>query len=365
MLELPTIQCNGQFTPPEAALIKLALNQDTVGRQQYHLTSLLAVAALNGLDYFLLSHLYDLQHTIPTHLLKKLKLYDELVERSTVLVAELCREAEARKLQLLTIKTFLRFPYADHDLDVVAVHGADLEEYEKLMVYCGWVYKPSRSELREPNKRFYYPSDQLIHRIGTKTLKIHLHRALSWNGVTYLDADAVWQRHESITVRGRSIPIPSSEDEVLIMAAHAVHENRYVLLGEILQFVRLATLKELDWTYIRQVAKHFHWERALTIFLAIVKGFLQDVSDAWGALDEQAQGMMITDGSHSLICTRRLPIFLPYWQVTSAYMNKLRCDVGSKRVRVWLRELMAYTLIDWYTSIRTVRRSRLHRISQR
>jgi hypothetical protein len=256
-------------------------------------------------------------------------------------------------IRLLPIKTFLQFPYVDDDLDIVIVDNDRLSECREILLRNGYHYLKSRSSLREPKKRFYLP------RGGDKNgLRIHLHFAVSWNGVDYLDIKRVWERRKSIKAGDYEIPIPSTEDEILIMAAHAVHENRYILLGEMLQLKLLTRDKIIDWDYITTSAKEHNWLAGLYLFLALSNEITTKISHEeavpkWLLIRLAGYNKVLRFIENSLVSRDVFandvcfPVTMPFCLTSLTFFAKFFSDLKEKRIRELGREFIAYTLVDW------------------
>lgn len=308
--------------------------------------SVLEVAGRNGVRFAILEQLRRSGVDIGPWADEHLRLDRAKLDLVASVVSKICESALSRGLPCVPIKTFMEFPYVDHDVDLLAVDQAALPEYKKLLSQTGWNYQFSKSRLREPYKYFFYPTEGLLPGAGVD-LKIHLHAALSWNGVVYLDSERLWSRCVAKTVQDASIVVPSPEDEILIMAAHAVHENRCVKLSEVVQFVRRAS-DDLDWSYIWGIAEAYHWRRALGLFLDTIHSFLRDNGVGRRPVGDAVAKQIGEVDSCSHVLRRRLPILLPCFGVTRCYMEKLMADCGQLPIGDLFREIIAYTLADWY-----------------
>ncbi len=262
---------------------------------------------------------------------------------------------EKHGIRLLPIKTFLQYPYVDDDLDIVVVDNERLDECRKILLKNGYRYLKSRSSLREPKKRFYFPKGE-----SNAGLRIHIHFAVSWNGVDYLDIKKVYERRRPWRVGGYEIPIPSLEDEILIMAAHAVHENRYILLGEMLQFRELTSGSEVDWDYIVSSARKYHWLAGLFLFLVLSNRIMQKFhhekpvpDEVLARLSKENDILRFMNNSLNLrdvfVRPVRFPVTTPFFLTSLSFFDKLFHDLKERKksARELGREFIAYTLVDW------------------
>jgi hypothetical protein len=276
---------------------------------------------------------------------------DDLVKETRELIA-LCQR---NGLNLIPMKTFLQFPYVDDDLDIILVENDNIARCRGLLEENEYRYLKSRSSLREPKKRFYFPKGE-----DNSGLRIHLHWAVSWNGVDYLDIRTVFARRREINVDGCKIPIPSVEDEILIMAAHAVHENRYILLGEMLQLQHLTQQENLNWEYILASAQSYNWSAGLYLFLVlattIMKKLNQEIPIPVSVLARLAQNSSSLHFMERSLSSwgdsgkdLRFPVIMPPFLTSFAFLDKYLLDLKEKKksAREMGRELLAYTAVDW------------------
>ncbi len=199
------------------------------------------------------------------------------------------------RIEVFPIKVYEK----DRDIDIVLVKEEDFYRARDLLMKEGFWERKTLSHLREPLKRqFVSPNLSYI---------LHLHRAISWNGIVYLDAKEIWRRREERD----GIPFPSAEDELLIMAAHSLFENLGVSPEDLLYF-RTLMKKKLNWEYIFSSAQEFNWKEGLSYFLKQVK-----------------KGRK----------------YFPFWKVCKICWTKLVRDFKSGRRKRFLWEVFAYTFL--------------------
>ncbi|WP_254863546.1 hypothetical protein [Halovivax gelatinilyticus] len=139
-------------------------------------------------------------------------------------VDDLLRE---RAIPYAVIKTNVDHPYRPWDLNVL-VPERYWERVDMLLAGRGW----ERTTLRdhplarsEPGKRLY--EHPIRH-------PVHLHREVSWNGLTYLPAETVLETR----IRDDGVSYPDPVTDATIHAAHAVFENFSIDLVECAAIVR-------------------------------------------------------------------------------------------------------------------------------
>ncbi|MCK4828974.1 nucleotidyltransferase family protein [bacterium] len=233
---------------------------------------------------------------------------------------------------VFTIKSFLPYPYIDNNIDFVVVHPVSHLAYEEILESMGYVRHRSLADIREPNKRMYVHYNE-----RSNYPKLHLHKALSWNGVNYFKINQVWERHKQIKVNGLSIPIPSPEDEILIMAAHAIFENKYITLGELIHLFYLGKTS-INWDYIKKTATNNSWHNALNLFLSTISRMGENIG--------YEVDINYMDIGFPKIAKLSFPYVLPLNRTLPATLSKLVTDIRHFRMDEVPRELFSYLIVD-------------------
>jgi hypothetical protein len=267
-----------------------------------------------------------------------------LEESTHQLIGEVLVAFERAELPLLTIKSFLPFPYADSNIDLVTIEPARVGAYRNVLYELGYKRRFSLADLREPYKRMYQASDQGKNQTYPM---LHLHRAISWNGVEYVNLPTIWQRHRLMDVGAIQVPVPSFEDEVLIMAAHAIFENKYIMLKELL-YLQWLTEHRLDWSYIVRSAGSLFWREALEAFLSTALALA-------GGLN-LAIDVKVDLPSPRGVPRLPLPYLFPFWQTFAVSWEKLRRDLASGHWRILPRQFFSYFCVDSVWMYRKARR---------
>ncbi|MCA9926728.1 MAG: hypothetical protein KC421_30380, partial [Anaerolineales bacterium] len=166
--------------------------------------------------------------------------------------------------------------------------------------------------------------------------KVHLHRALSWNGVDYLDLSAAAAHAQKWRHGGVEIPIPAAEDELLIMAAHAFFENKFITLHELF-YLTFITPQITDWPGVTAKAAHYFWEPAFSQFIAAAAVLAESV------------GLSLSLPSSVRAVPNlqvRLPYLLPLPQTFAYSWQKMWQGVKAGHWRGLPRQLFTYSLVD-------------------
>lgn len=258
-----------------------------------------------------------------------------LEENTHRLISQVLVAFERAGLPLLTIKSFLPFPYADNNIDLVAVEIASIGAYRNVLDKLGFKHWSSLADLREPYKRNYHAPER--EKENEAYPMLHLHQAISWNGIEYADLSTIWRRHRLMDVGGTQVPVPSFEDAVLIMAAHAIFENKYVMLKELVHLQWL-TAHRLDWGYIVQSAESLFWKEALFAFLSTASA----LADLLNLVVKIELDLPPVQGAPHL----PLPYLFPIRQTFAVSWSKLGQDLGSGHWRALPRQLFSYFFVD-------------------
>ena len=174
----------------------------------------------------------------------------------------------------------------------------------------------------------------------------------------YRVGDSVQEAVVKAILRGKVVLRVGDKDEILIMAAHAVHENRYILLGEILQLKLLIRNKKIDWDYIMTSAKENNWLAGLYLFLALSNKISTKISreeaiPEWFLNRLAGCNKVSRFIAHSLVSRDAFandisfPVVMPFFLTSLTFVGKFFSDLKEKNMRELGREFIAYTLVDW------------------
>lgn len=206
----------------------------------------------------------------------------------------------------LPIKTY----EDDEDIDLVLINPLQRPEAVALLQQNGYVLHNNLSKIRETDKDFYQKTGE--------PFVIHLHRAISWNTVPYLNTSTVFSRSAAT----QSYPRISPEDEFLIIVAHSIFENKYITPIEWKRYRDLER-QSLDWEYINASVRRYHWHKALSVFLTKAR--------------QQSRRFSLSE-------------------LNSATWHKFLLDVVTFRWRHVPRMLVTYSFVDNVWCYRTMRR---------
>jgi len=271
------------------------------------------------------SPLDDLPETFQNWITKLERLEQETAD----VVQHILPRFSAEHLPFLAIKSFLPFPYVDTNLDLVTARPTKVSKYVSLLKRLGYRRRWNLADLREPMKEIYGTA--------TRVLTLHVHTAISWNGVIYLPLSQVWERRRLLKMVAGTVWVPSPEDELLIMAAHALFENKTVSMHELL-YLRRLILEDLDWDYISKIVTDCGWRYGFLRFMATVNEL--------NALVEIPLQLPFPLPSVRLAPKVWLPYVIPFAHSLGITIRKLSFDVKNHRWRWLPRQLFSYTLVD-------------------
>lgn len=321
------------------------------------LAETLALAKENDIYFYVLSLLLSQSHLNDVAGSLKAE-HARLTERQHYVEQEAVRLQKffaGRDLPVFFIKDFMKYPFTDHDIDFVAVRKSLLATYRAGMKEIGCQYRFGKSQIREPDKYFYYP---LCERSDFADIRFHLHKALSWNGVVFLNSESVLAQCRDMNGDGGTFLVPGYEDEILIMAAHAVFENASIRIGEILQLGLIVRDERIRWDYIIETATEYNWQVGLAFFLEA----------AWTSL-LGARSLGPTDSIHEwgmktlsdagirdvhLSGDRVFPYEIPYTSCMRLYIDKMRRDIRNARLggKALFWEGLSFFVSVWFSRLK-------------
>jgi hypothetical protein len=279
--------------------------------------------------------------TLPESLRPTADAEASIYERTAEAALAISDDLKSKGLRFFFMKTFRTYPYTDHDMDLVIADIIKKPEYIKALEGAGYEVQHDRSSLREPGKKFYRDLRD------ASAPKVHLHDRVTWNGVTFLDAASVWKRLRKIDVKGGKIESPSIEDEILILAAHAIFENSYLTLGELRHLKKtLRSAKGLDTHYMASASQAYNWNAALKYCLACAELCHERVFSG-RLFDENTAAALDLPALPFRVDARLMPFFMPPGFLLKVYADKFFRDIFKLRLRELPRQALNYVLVMW------------------
>jgi len=148
------------------------------------------------------------------------------------------------------IKSLNDLPLDSDNFDIL-VRKEDLPVLFKVLKDCGFV---EVTWVREPYK-------WLFRRVeGAKGYTaIHLHTAVAWGGIEFVDVKDLWKKHRKKEVEGVTLGLPSPEHHLLTTVAHAFFENRQFSLGDLAYLIEDMKDGSVDWEYVANWTVRNRW----------------------------------------------------------------------------------------------------------
>lgn len=243
-------------------------------------------------------------------------------------------------LRFFPMKSFRSYKYVDDDIDLILVDPEREEDYVKALEGEGFSFEWNRSMLREPHKKFYVKRDNNAEELLPR---IHVHLAVSWNGIKFFDAKELYSRLKPIEVSGVNIPYPSPEDDLLIMAAHSVSENTYITAGELLHIKKLVEKNNIDIKYIAQNVKSRNWKKGFKKFLGIAE-------ESYRFLTSERlfpESFQVEYGRGSMGKDEIPPYFFKGADLANIYTEKFIKDLFMGKLGALPREAVTFGLVIW------------------
>ncbi len=206
-------------------------------------------------------------------------------------------------IENMFIKSVGLFDYKSSNLDILIKQGKR-SEAESILLGMGYV---QLHNVEEPFKTLFR-----LYEGGKSYSVIHLHNKVAWIN-PFHDEKLLWSRYSNSSTDDL-VDIPSPEDSILILTAHWFYEDKEITLSDIIKTSACLKRKDLDWNYMKAVAKRLGWLNGLYCGL-LVQSFLE--RELYGA---------------SLIENERLEMMkasLPRWMIN--YLNK---SVYSRRIEL-------------------------------
>lgn len=269
----------------------------------------------------------------------------EVFERTLEYYDELSDKFAKKDLRFFAMKTFRSCPYVDTDIDLVLVDRSRRREYIEVLKELGFTNIWNISILREPRKRFFV---KIADNGQIRMPIVHVHFTVSWNGIDCLDAYDVWRRLRSIKINGKDIRVPSVEDELLITAAHTMHENTYITMGELLHIRNLLSEnKNIDIGHMIAVCKRYNWVLAFKNYVSYAEASYFSITKAALFSPGLIEALDISGDSKIRVDSGAPPFVLPGRILVPGYISKTSKDLIALRWGNIPRELLTFGLVIW------------------
>ena len=163
-------------------------------------------------------------------------------------IMEILELFNQHQLSYLLFKCEHIFAGENKNLDILFEKEEHYNQAAKILQQQGFVLRLSE-KIEKYKQMFTRYKDEKIS-------SIHLHRQVAWHGLVALDKAPLFAHRKIVNPL---IVIPSQEDSLLIHAAHILFENFKRSSKEEAVF-QAAPAEQLDWKYIHQQTKKYHWK---------------------------------------------------------------------------------------------------------
>lgn len=229
-----------------------------------------------------------------------------------------------------TIKSFLNYPFIDDDIDFV-IYGDGFYSYVKELKKFGFKHKYNLADYREPNKKIYIHTDYSI--------KVHLHKKLSWNGIKICNKKEIFEYCKYNNIDGKNFRIPSDTDELLIAIAHFLFENYYFKIGEII-YLKYLLNQNININRIYKISEKYGYRKGVNLFF----NYLNSISNKYD-LNIEFHSIELT---HNKIKKNKLfPFFIPYYKLFPTYLENFIDGIRRKEFLNLFRKLFTYTIVGY------------------
>ena len=179
-------------------------------------------------------------------------------------ILQVASEFARNNIDLIFIKARNDFPLDSDNFDIL-VKKQQRESAISVLVSQGF---RELTRVRETT-RYGEPFKWLFRRVDADfPISVHVHTGIGWEGVEFVAADHVWERHRLVQIDGLEIGFPSVEHHILITVAHAFFENRSLRLSDLMYLSEsLWQTAQIDWDYIGNWCLKDHWLKPFCTFL--------------------------------------------------------------------------------------------------
>jgi hypothetical protein len=169
--------------------------------------------------------------------------------------------------------------------------------------------------------------DKIMFSKPGKTVSVHLHPGVTWNGVRYFDEQDLWEK----SLPSADYPAREMNEsyDFLINLAHNVFENYELSLGDMLYFQRHLQVYSIDFTGMEETAATNGWRYGYQQSLAQVRELIK----SW---EEAKQSGRIS----SRLLAYPYPITVPV--LAGAFSERIASNLSGRRFGAALREVYAY-----------------------
>ena len=199
------------------------------------------------------SHHFPAKSNIVTKLMDESVLFRDSYEHMQSVKRELLdvvAKFNERSIDSVFIKSLNALPLDSDNFDIL-IRQKDLSASIKVLRNCGFM---EVTWVREPYKWLFRKAE------GDRNyMAIHLHTAVAWGGIKFVDVEDLWKKHRKKEIDGVTLGLPSPEHHLLTTVAHAFFENRQFSLGDLAYIIEDIQDNNIDWNYIANWTIYNRW----------------------------------------------------------------------------------------------------------
>lgn len=152
-------------------------------------------------------------------------------------------------------------------------------------------------------------------------VELELYGKITQLGEDYFQSNKIIERAARVAVDSLRIPVPSSEDRLLITCVHSLYRHRRIKYSEILVAVKTICSNKIDWEYVFQSASKIGILPGLLFFLLTAKKLLNQFT--WQPENTQFE---------QLSWTKSFPAAVPALRVSQFYGRKFLSEIENLRL---------------------------------
>ena len=165
--------------------------------------------------------------------------------------SEIKRQFDAQGISFVFIKSPGYFPLFSDNLDII-IHPHSAKEAKRVLEENNYFELFKWSEAFKAYYRKYKGTSEV--------LSVHLHEKVAWDGKIFLDFEKCYNdKQEMKNFSGYYMPGP--ENAFIITLAHAIFENKYILLGDYQNLIYLIHNFSLDLHKITKLVGQYSWSQ--------------------------------------------------------------------------------------------------------
>lgn len=171
---------------------------------------------------------------------------------------------EKNKIKYMMIKSYAPYDFIRDDVDILIIEEKGYFEAVDFLSKNQWKLS-SRQDTQ-----MHFDRDGMV--------QIDLHKLICWDnfgtsgiGLKLFNNSKLWERRRTVKLKELAVPVPSVEDDILIIGAHSIFQHHYTTLNERIHIAELIKeAKEIDIEYIIHDSRLSGWNEGMEIILRAI-----------------------------------------------------------------------------------------------